>query len=311
MNFRAEVGVIDGMKGSNASAMIRGNLFMFVATLFFGVNIPVVKLLISEWMSANDVTLFRLMGGAVLMWAASLFLHPAPLQKRDWLKVILGGAVGMFSFIYLLNASLRYGDPIDISIIMTFPPVWVIIINVLFKHHKVNWMEAAGVLMAFAGAFLVIVTQHAGEKGSDNMLGDVLALASTLCYAFYLVILEGPSHTYRPTTLLRWVFLFASVPALFLWPGVPHAAIVHTADWRPWLEIGFVVLCPTFLAYFLVQPAIKLIGSELVSMWQYVLPVFAIIASVIFGIATLHLIQVAAMVLIVAGMWLTNRHTAK
>lgn len=44
------------------------------------------------------------------------------------------------------------------------------------------------------------------------------------------------------------------------------------------------LLCPTFLAYFLVQPAEKLIGSERVSLYQYLLPVFATISAVVMGL---------------------------
>jgi len=67
-----------------------------------------------------------------------------------------------------------------------------------------------------------------------------------------------------------------------------------------------VVVCPTFLSYLLVNPAIKLIGSELVSIYQYLVPVVAAIASVCMHIATLHTIQIIAMAVIIGGMLLTN-----
>lgn len=157
-----------------------------------------------------------------------------------------------------------------------------------------------------AGAAVVIICGDTGKNGSHNLLGDLLAVASTLCYAFYLVILQGPSKTYRPVNMLRWVFLFAAIPALLLLPGLQHMPILHATDAAPWLEIGFILLCPTFIAYFLVQPAEKRIGSELVSLYQYLLPVFATITAVVMGLATLKWIQVVAMVIIVGGMVLTN-----
>lgn len=114
--------------------------------------------------------------------------------------------------------------------------------------------------------------------------GDILAVASTLSYAFYLVILEGPTKTYRPVNMLRWVFLFAAIPALFLIPGMELEPIARTTLFTPWFEILFFLLCPTFLAYFFVQPAEKLIGSERVSLYQYLLPVFATISAVVMGL---------------------------
>ena len=287
--------------------MLLGNLFIFLATVFFGVNIPVVKILIPHWMTSMDVTVVRIVGGCVLIWLASLFMKSDRIERHDYLRIILGGALGLFMFMFLFNKALAYGDPIDVSIIMTFPPVFVILIGIIFQHKRTSWLEIGGVVVGFIGAFLVIVTQHAGEKGTDNILGDLLALASTLCYAFYLVILEGPTHRYRPIPLLRWVFLAAAVPALCLLHTFPEAPIFHTSYWLPWACIAFVLICPTFLSYFLVNPAIKLIGSELVSMYQYLVPVVAAIASVLMGISKLHWIQVLAMVIIVIGMLMTNR----
>lgn len=293
-------------KGGSARGVLLGNACILVATLFFGINIPVVKLLIPKWMTAVDVTVWRIVGGALLMWLVSLFVKTERIEKGDWLKIILGGAVGLFSFLYLFNLSLRYANPIDVSIILTLPPMFVILIGVLFLHQRPSWVEYAGVAVSFAGAFLVIAAQGHGVKGSDQLLGTLLALASTLCYAFYLVIMQKPSHKYHSVSLLRWVFLFAAIPALCCIGQMPHAALFHTHEAEPWLLVAFVVVCPSFLSYFLLTPAIKLIGSELVSIYQYLVPVFATAASVWTGIATLHSDQIVAMVVIVAGMLLTN-----
>ena len=110
--------------------LLKGNLFILISTIFFGVNIPVVKILIPEWMSSVDVTIFRLGGGCILMWLASIFIKTDRIARHDYLRIFLGGAVGLFLFMYLFNLSLRYADPIDVSIIMTFPPVFVILIGI-------------------------------------------------------------------------------------------------------------------------------------------------------------------------------------
>ena len=291
---------------TDTALFLKGNLFILIATIFFGVNIPVVKLLIPHWMSAMDVSAFRLFGGCVLFWLASLFVRTEPIAKKDWLSLILGGAVGLFSFIYLFNLSLSYADPIDVSIIMTLPPVFVIIIGVIFMHRRVSWLELLGVAIAFAGAIVVIVSGRAKDSDGSHLFGDLLALASALCYAIYLVITERPSKTYRPVTMLRWVFLFSAVPAVFLLPALPHAEIFHDISFQPWALIAFVVICPTFLAYFLVSPAIRLIGSELVSIYQYLVPVVATVASVAGGICGSHAAQIAAMAIVIGGMALTT-----
>lgn len=288
------------------SKFLLGNGCILLASIFWGVNVSVTKALIPEWMTSNGISAVRLIGGCVLFWIASLFLKTEKIDRQDWVKLIVGGVVGLFGFISLFVTSLRYGNPIDISIIMTIPPIFVILIGVIFQHQRPSLMEYAGVVVSFAGAAIVILANSGGKSGSDNVLGDVLAILSTLCYAIYLVILEQPTKKYKPVNMLRWVFLFAAIPALFLVPGMQKMPILHASSAIPWVEIGFILLCPTFIAYFLVQPAIKSIGSELVSIYQYLLPVFATISAVIMGIDHLKWIQVVAMAVIIVGMVLTN-----
>lgn len=291
---------------SSGLKLLLGNGCILLATIFWGINVAVTKALIPEWMTSNGIAVTRIMGGAVLFWIASLFVHNEKIERHDWLKFISGGIVGMFFFIFLFVTSLRYGNPIDISIIMTLPPVFVILIGALFLHRRPSWLEIVGVVISFVGAAIVILKNNGGEAGSNNILGDILAIASTICYALYLVILEGPTHKYHPVNMLRWVFLFASLPAVFLLPGLDSEPIFHAVSITPWIEIGFILFFPTFLAYFLVQPAIKSIGSELVSLYQYLLPVFATLTAVIMGLDHLKWIQVLAMVIIVVGMICTN-----
>lgn len=291
----------------SAGAFILGSAFILIATIFWGVNIPAVKALIPRYMTADSITVSRLIGGAVLFWIASLFVKSDKIERQDWWRLIVGGAVGLFAFIYLLNLSMKFANPIDVSIIMTLPPAFVILIGVIFQHRRPGALEYAGILIGFIGAVVVIIGGKGSDaKGSNELLGDLIALASALCYSLYLVITERPSHTYHPVSMLRWTFLFASVPAVFLLGSFDNIGLFHTSDPTPWIEIGFIVLGPSFLAYFFLSGALKRIGSELVSLYQYLLPVFATIAAVLMGLGHVKWIQVLAMLLIVAGMALTN-----
>lgn len=302
-----ESNMTGGARRTVVGPMLVGNACILIATIFWGVNISVTKALIPDWMTSEGIAAVRILGGCVLFWIASLFVKCERIQRGDWMKLILGGAIGLFSFIYLFVMSLKYANPIDVSIIMTLPPMFVILINVIFRHRRPHVLEYVGIAVSFVGAVIVIMSGSSGRAGSDNLLGDMLALGSSLCYALYLVILEGPSRTYKPVSMLRWVFLFAAIPGLLMLIGFDSQPILHTSEAAPWLEIGFILLCPTFIAYFLVQPAIRLIGSVPVSLYQYLVPVFAVISAVMLGLDRLHWMQVLAMGVIVAGMLLTNR----
>ena len=115
---------------------IAGNACILVATIFWGVNVSFTKALIPQWMTSESISAVRLVGGCLLFWLASLFVRNARIDRADWKLILLGGVIGLFGFIYLFVMSLRYGNPIDISIIMTLPPMFVLLMGVLFRHAR-------------------------------------------------------------------------------------------------------------------------------------------------------------------------------
>ena len=297
----------DVMAKNSLAKILFGNACILTATIFWGVNYPFTKALIPDFMSSEGVAAFRVFGGCLLFWLSSFFIKTDKIEKQDFLKIIIGGAVGLFGCIYLFVIALDYGSAIDIAIIMTLQPAFVMLIEVIFLHRRPDLTEYAGLAVSFVGAALVILTDHTGTDHANNfLLGDFFAVCAGICFAIYLVILQKPTQKYKPVSLLRWVFLFAALPALFLVPDLPRMAIWKTDMVVPWLEIGFIVLCPTFFAYLLVQPASKAIGSVLVALYQYLTPVVAALTAVWMGVDQLRWTQVIAMLVIIAGMLLTN-----
>lgn len=288
--------------------MLISNLYILSATIFWGVNYAFTKALISEWMSSNGVAVVRLIGGCILFWLTSIFIKKEKIARQDMLQVFFAGFVGLFSCIYFFVSALKYGSAIDVSIISTLPPAWVILIETIFLHKRPSWLVYSGIVISFCGAALVILTgNHAPSPTASNyLLGDFFALLCSMCFAIYLVLLSKPTDKYNPIILLRWVFLFAALPALLLVPGMQDMPLVECRQIIPWLEISFILLGPTFLAYLLTQPAVRNIGSVAVSLYQYLTPVVAAISAVLMGVDHLRWMQVIAILIIVAGMILTN-----
>lgn len=295
------------MAKNSLENILFGNACILTATIFWGVNYPFTKALIPDFMSSEGVAAFRVIGGCLLFWLSSLFIKGDKIEKQDFLKIVIGGALGLFGCIYLFVIALDYGSAIDIAIIMTLQPAFVMLIEVVFLHRRPDLTEYIGLAVSFIGAALIILTRHTvTSHANDFLLGDFFAVAAGICFAIYLVILQKPTQKYKPISLLRWVFLFAALPGLFLVPDLPSMAIWKADKLVPWLEIAFIVLCPTFLAYLLVQPASKAIGSVLVALYQYLTPVVAALAAIWMGVDHLRWAQVVAMLVIIAGMLLTN-----
>lgn len=297
----------------NRTREFRGNMFILIATIFFGMNLPAQKILIPQWLSAIDMVVVRLVGATILIWLTSLFMKCKPIQKRDRGTVFLCGTVFLFLFLYLFALSLRYGSAIDISIIMVLPAMFVVVINALFFRHRVSAMEVIGLLVSFGGAVVVILSQgrHASSHAPKPLLGDILALGSALCYALYLIFSGKIAGKYKPITLMRWVFLAAMLPALVFVPNLFKSPLLTAGTAQAWGYTAFVVVLATYAAYILIPPAIRLIGSELVGIYQYLVPVIAIVCCMLLRIDRLQWDQPVAIAVIIVGVWMTDRAKAK
>lgn len=294
------------MDKNNTKAPI-GHFAMFLATLFFGLNIPAIKVLMPNWISAIDATFFRLGGATILFWIVSAFIKNDKIDKKDYLIIFLGGMIGLFSFIYFLNLGIYYSSPVDISIILTMPPILVIIFSAIIYKTKITKIKALGIIISLVGAFMIILIGH--HTGAVRSLkGNIYGIISAACYASYILIIKGPSEKYKAVSLLRWVFLSSLIIALPF--GIYHSIhsnLILEPQWKPILILLFVILFPTFISYLLIPIAIKKIGHEIVAMYQYLIPVVATAAAIALKLDKLHWIQPISAIIILIGVYITSR----
>lgn len=298
---------MDHKKNSAMEKALIGNACIMLATIFWGVNYAFTKALIPDFVSAQALAGCRILGGCILFWFTSFFLSCEKLDRSSMIRSIWSG-ICLFFCLYLFVIALKYGSAIDISIIMTLQPVYVILIEVIFLHRRPSLLEYSGMGISLVGAILIVLVGSSNPQvASQPILGDVLAICAGISFAAYLVILAKPTERYKPVSLLRWVFLYASIPALFLIPQIMGMPLISSPEWVAWLELLFIVVCPTYLAYLLNQPAMHDIGPVLAALYQYLVPVVAAISAVLLGVDSLRWSQAFAMAIIIAGMIMTNK----
>ncbi len=289
---------------SRFSAMIWGNLLALSTSICWGLNEPANKAIIPDWISASGVALGRIFGATLIIWILSLFFKKEKIQRGDW-KLLWGSAVMMLGFVYVFSLAFNTASPIDIAIILTFQPILVVVINAIFKHEHVSILEIVGMVIALGGALLVIL--GGGSLDSGRFVGDLFAVVCAITYAIYLVIIEGPSHKYGTISLMKWVFLFTAILALPLIFTIPtHMPILTHGKALPWLLLGFIILFPTVYCYMVTPPAIRLVGSEVLAFYQYLVPVITTVVAIAAKMDSFHWYQPVSFVIIVAGVILVN-----
>ncbi len=294
---------------SRTSALIWGNILSLSAAICWGLNEPANKAIIPDWISASGVALGRIFGATIFIWIISLFIKKEKIQHGDW-KLLWASALMMLGFVYVFSLAFNTASPIDIAIILTFQPILVVVINAIFKHEHVSLLEVVGMIIALGGALLVIL--GGGSFDSGRLIGDLFAVVCAVTYAIYLVIIEGPSQRYGTVSLMKWVFLFTAILASpLVFTVSPDMPIFTHGKAMPWLLLGFIILFPTVYCYLVTPPAIKLVGSEVLAFYQYLVPVITTVVAIATKMDTFHWYQPVSFVIIVAGVILVNYAKAK
>ncbi len=295
---------------------LKGHAALWVANIIWGLNAPICKGVLRSAEHPDGVhpfalSVYRMVGAALLFWLCSSFVRRERVERRDIVRLFFASVFGIQLNQMLFLWGLSMTSPIDSSIIATVVPVLTMVLAMLFLREPITCLKAGGVFLGAAGAVLLVLqSQHGGERAS-SLAGDVLCIVSAMSYAVYLTAFRDVIVKYSPVTTMRWMFLFAALVSLVVYweplVGVDYAAL----SGGTWAGIGFVVVCSTFLAYLLVPIAQRYLRPTLVSMYNYVQPIVAVLFTVAIGLDTFGPTKGFAAMCVFVGVWLVTRSKSR
>ncbi|MEG1571969.1 MAG: DMT family transporter [Bacteroidales bacterium] len=293
-------------------SIVLGHVEIFISTLFFALNIPAIKFMFDGWLTPGQILVYRLIFGTLAFWGLSLLVSKVSIPTKDKLTLCIAGAIGLFCMQFFYMEGLALTSPIDVSIILTLPPIFILLYEIIFKKEQVNLLNIGGILLAFSGALLVILMQvHSGDAA--NLKGNLYILASVICWALYLILTNQLSLTYNGITIMKWTFLAAAIPALVLYGHSfwDHGFVLNTFSTTASWMLLFILIFPTVLSYILIPASMKNLSTDTVSLYSYAIPVIVSIASIVMGQATLRWDQPLAIALLLLGMYLSTPKNKK
>ena len=190
-------------------------------------------------------------------------------------------------------------------------PMWVILLSWLFLGDSITGKKFAGLLLGASGALILVLNaKGSGVEGDNPTLGDILVLTAQLSYALYLTIFKNFIRKYSLITLMKWMFLFASIamsPALF--HSIPETMWSQIGTLQ-WCAVAYVVVGGTFLAYILSTAGQKVLSPSVVGMYNYVQPIVASMLGIAIGLDNFNFPKAIAIVLIFSGVYLVTKSVA-
>lgn len=289
---------------------LAGHLAAAGAYIIFGFNIIFCKDIASTH-TVSPIVLFtlRAIGASALFWACSLFRPKEKVPPRDLLLILLASMVGLFIPQLTFLGAITMTTSIDSAILGTLAPIFTMIFAAIFLKEPVTFKKASGVAMSFVGIILLILNSANTHNGVDSTrpAGVALMLLNALSFAAYLGIFRPLISRYSVVTFMKWMFLFSlivSLPLSFKGLMQTDFSAIGTATA---LEILFVIVFATFVAYFLIPLGQKKIRPTIVSLYSYLQPMIACAVSIAIGMDSLNLIKFLSIILVFSGVALVSR----
>ena len=286
-----------------------GHLACFIAYAIFGINIIVCKdLTSSQLISPLALFCLRSLGAGSLFWIISCFLPKEKVEKKDYGKIMMASLLGFFLTQMTFLIAIPDITPMDCSIVSSLSPIYTMFIAAFALKEPITLRKVGGVAISFLGVIYLILNTVTGQGSTvqTSWVGILLMIANSLCFSLYLGLFKPVITKYSVITFMKWIFLFA---AAFSLPLAAHELI--TFDYSllsgTYLsELAFLIVCSTFITYFLIPLGQKRIRPTLVSMYSYVQPIIAIVISIWVGMDTLSWQKIVAAAMVFGGVVLVN-----
>ena len=286
-----------------------GHLACFIAYAIFGINIIVCKDLTSSRL-ISPIALFclRSLGAGTLFWLISCFMPKEEVTKKDYGKILMASLLGFFLTQMTFLIAIPDITPMDCSIVSSLSPIYTMFIAAYALKEPITLRKAGGVAISFLGIIYLILNSVTGAESTvqTSWTGILLMIANSLCFSLYLGLFKPVITRYSVITFMKWIFLFASAFSL---PLAGHELLTFDYSLLSGLylsELAFLIVCSTFITYFLIPLGQKRIRPTLVSMYSYVQPIIAIVISIWVGMDTLSWQKVLAAAMVFGGVVLVN-----
>ena len=284
---------------------ITGHAAAFIAYAIFGFNIIVCKDLTSgHLIPPLGIFTIRSLTAGVLFWIVSAFMPKEKIDRKDYIRIFAASMLGFFTCQVTFLVGIPYITPMDCSILTAMSPIYTMAIAAIAIKEPITLKKATGVAISFAGIIYLIVSRVTAPGGiaESTPFGIFMIILNCLSFSMYLGIFKPLIAKYSAVTFMKWIFLFsACVSAPLSMKGlmkVEWAAIPPIQ----YAELAYLVICATFVTYFLIPVAQKRIRPTLVSMYSYVQPIIAIVISIMIGMDALTWQKVVAAAMVFGGV---------
>ncbi len=239
--------------------------------------------------------------------------------RRDWLVIrsrllylFAMGALGFAAFNGLFYTALTHTTAINVSIIQAGMPMFIFILGFLAFRTRTSWGQVMGYSLTLVGVAVAALRGEFGAlAGFVINRGDLIMIAAAFLYAAYSVALQAKPKIHWLSFLAVLVTsaaitaapmaLYESTTEAFIWPTTLTG----------WSVVAYTAIFPSMVSQGFYIRGVELLGGNRSALFLNLVPIFGALLSVILLGETFHLFHAIALTLVIAGIVLAQRLSAR
>lgn len=223
-----------------------------------------------------------------------------PLKEKIWFWYSLLGLIGMTAPFYLMARAQMHVDSGLASILIGFMPLATIVLAHFFvEGEPLSWRKMIGFLVGFAGIFILFMPDTFAFELIKEWRAQTLILISATLYAVTVIVAK------RAPTVPASVGAAMMVISAAIWALI-WVCFVGLPDTMPprasMIAVLGIAIGSTAFAQILYLRLIQVSGPTLIAKLNYLVPICALAAGIIFLDEKFTLQTLSAMSIIFAGL---------
>lgn len=247
--------------------------------LIWGSNFTVIKYALEDLLPLSFNALRFTLASVVMLFVSLLRRESFKLAPGDGRRLFFLGLLGNTCYQSLFITGMAHTRAGNAALILATTPLFTAILGRIRKLEYFTGRGVAGLLLAFGGIVLIVVSGRGEVSLGETVLGDSLILASTLCWSLYTVGSKQLMDTYgsmKATTIM----MTSGTPFLLL----VCAPALLAQDWsrvRPvaWAGLAYSGLFAIALAYLIWSYGVRKIGSTRTALYSNITPIIAVLVA--------------------------------
>ncbi len=285
-------------------------LFLVLAALFWSGNFIVGKFATLFEVPPLSLNVFRWISVWFILipFTYKEIFNNLDYIKKNWFVISFMGVITISTFNSVVYFALNYTQVINAVLMLAAIPAATIVLSSIMKIEKTNIFQIFGLLLSIIGIGSIISQGDIQKIISLNFnKGDLWMLVCVITWSLYSTLLKKYKFKFSQFTLIQ---LMVSVGILFLIPQFFYEKSIGleiNLNKSFFLILFYVVIFPAIAAYYCWQKGIEIIGPNRSTMFIQLMPLFSAVMAIIIFKENFKLYHFAGAILILTGIYLSNR----